>query len=88
MTVYQGSRYENESVVSVKTVDGWHPTVFRPNMAITPARGEILSEDGEDFQVLAQRYYGNPELWWIIADANPAVLYPDNVPPGTVLRIP
>lgn len=39
--------------------------------------------------VIAQKYYGTPTYWWVIAQANPDILFdPFNVPLGTSLRIP
>lgn len=39
--------------------------------------------------VIAQKYYNNPRLWWILADANPQVRFnPYNIPRGTTIRIP
>ena len=37
---------------------------------------------------LANRYLGNPALWWQILDINPEVLDPTEIAPGTQLRIP
>ena len=42
---------------------------------------------GETIESLAQRFLGASELWWRIADANPA-MFPADVPPGSVLAIP
>lgn len=89
MTIYAGSRYENEAVVSVQKPDGgWTPTVFRPDPLVRSARGEIYAQDGDTLQHLAGKYYNDAEKWWIIADANPQIIYPDDIAPGTVLRIP
>lgn len=38
---------------------------------------------------ISQLYYSTPQLWWIIAEANPSIMFdPMNVPMDTVLRIP
>lgn len=87
MTVYQGSRYENNSVVPILVADQWRPTVFRGNPPSRAPSREVLVLDHENMQQLAHRVYGNSELWWLIADANPQILYPDVIPAGTVLRI-
>ena len=36
---------------------------------------------------VATRFYGEPNLWWVILDMNPEILNPQNIPPGTQLRI-
>jgi len=42
---------------------------------------------GETLDQLAARYYGREDLWWRIADANPAK-YPLDWQPGDTLVIP
>jgi nucleoid-associated protein YgaU len=43
---------------------------------------------GERIETIAYQYYADAKLWWRIADANPEILWWDNLTPGTVLRIP
>ena len=39
--------------------------------------------------IIANRYYGSPSYWWVIAKANIDCLFdPFNIPAGTPLRIP
>jgi nucleoid-associated protein YgaU len=42
---------------------------------------------GETLDLLAKRHYGREDLWWRIADANPA-RFPLDYGPGDVVRIP
>lgn len=66
-----------------------------PEMSTLP--GEATSMEGENrvhqtvagerLDEIAQRYYGNPSLWRLLAAAN-GLTDPLHVPPGTVLRIP
>src|SRR5712691_4752137 len=42
---------------------------------------------GETIELLAWRYLGSCEAWWMIADANPAI-FPLSIEPGTVIVIP
>lgn len=44
--------------------------------------------DGDRIDVVAQKFYGRPELWWRIFDVNPEIVDPLTIKPGTVLRIP
>ena len=37
---------------------------------------------------LANKYLGNPSMWWEIMDINPEILDPFSIVPGTQLRIP
>jgi hypothetical protein len=43
--------------------------------------------DGDRLDLLAHRYLGEAKLWWIICDYND-ILFPLELTPGTVLRIP
>lgn len=49
----------------------------------------IISNDVDRYDLIAQKFYKDISLWWIIPIANPQLpldtLYP---PPGTQLRIP
>ena len=50
---------------------------------------EIIVLNGETLEQLAQRYYGNSDLWVFIYEANMNSLDdPDNVSEGTILQIP
>lgn len=88
MTIYLGSRYQSSRVVTVSTDRGWRPTVLRDQPAPSQAFREMVTTSQTSLQELADRVYGDPELWWHIADANPSILYPDRIPPGTILRVP
>lgn len=83
------SRYANSTVVTLD-VGGTSRQVIVPGVqeAYTfPYISHTLTAD-ERVDQLAQTYYGDATQWWQIADGNPEILDWDNVPPGTVLRIP
>lgn len=44
--------------------------------------------DGDKLPVLANRFYGSPVLWWVIALANDIQLSIVDIYPGLVVRIP
>lgn len=49
----------------------------------------IYTSIGDRFDTLAQSYYGNPSLWWVISVANPQLKQNSYTPPpGIQLRIP
>lgn len=88
--IYAGSRYEDDPVDRV-LVDGvYTPTIYHapPPVLQGFAYSVYLSEYGTRLDALAASIYGDPELGWVIANANPELLYPDQIPVGTVLRIP
>jgi len=43
--------------------------------------------DGDRLDLLAHRYLGRADLWWIICDYND-IFFPMELEPGSVLRIP
>ena len=45
----------------------------------------LIAQDGDRLDNLANQYYGDPSLWWFIAQTNN--LSTMNVPKGTSLRI-
>lgn len=46
------------------------------------------SRDGDSFEKLANKYLGGPVFYWRIAEINPHVPFPDQIPIGTRIRIP
>lgn len=38
--------------------------------------------------LLADRFFGDPSLWWVIMDFNPEQPNPMTIPVGTLIRIP
>ena len=89
MTIYTNSRYANQTVMRLRADNGsTYPTVFRSTPP--PARRFLhyTIKAGDRYDILAARYYSDPTLWWVIADANPEIPYPTNLPIGRVIRIP
>lgn len=88
--IYLGSRYEDADIAYV--LDGrvgtTRATAFRSPVEVeTDVRYWFWREE-DRIDVIATRYYGEPDLWWRIADANPEILDPLNIPIGTKIRIP
>lgn len=89
--IFEGSRYENASVVPIAGPDGvMRQTIIDAHEL--PAQAFQFSyytvKDGDRIDILAQRFLGDAELWWVLADYNPQWLYYDNLPSNTVLRVP
>lgn len=86
--IYEGSRYEHADIYTISSHRaGYQPTVFRE---IPDAGGEIYMymSEADSFEKIAHLLYNDPELWWVIADANPLLTYPDQIPAGTLVRVP
>ena len=46
----------------------------------------VITQYGDRLDLLANRFYGDPSLWWYIAKANNLTIM--KIPTGTSLRIP
>ena len=46
----------------------------------------FISQEGDRCDTLAHKFYGDPDLWWYIANVNK--LNTMNIPAGISLRIP
>jgi len=50
----------------------------------------IITTDGDRLDLLANQFYQDVDMWWIIATANPGVVKRDtfNLKPGLEIRVP
>ncbi len=48
----------------------------------------IIASETDYLDTLAQKYYGDPTLWWVIASVNNVGKGRLSIEPGTQLRIP
>jgi phage tail protein X len=63
-------------------------TTIYPRVSPSDSDIYIITDEGDRLDLLAYKYYGNTNMWWVIASANninDAVFY---VEPGIQLRIP
>lgn len=90
MAIYQDSRYERADVVALQGPDGVYHATIVPGREPVPISTYTVHRfiQGDSLPALADTAYGDAEYWWLIADANPGVLFPEGIPPGTLLRIP
>jgi hypothetical protein len=66
-----------------------YKTVRYPEIPRTFSDIYVYTTIGDRFDTLAQQYYGNSSLWWIISCANNTLPQNSLTPPvGTQLRIP
>jgi len=47
-----------------------------------------VSKAGDTLDIIATRIYRDPRQYWRIANLNPQVKFPNEIPVGTQLRIP
>ena len=82
-------RYEN--IKTRKTISGkigYLPTTY-PSVALSNEDYYIIAREQDRMDLLANDFYGDPTLWWVIANANGSLSRDSLTPPiGTQLRIP
>ena len=81
------SRYEHtkRSKDKKRNIDKYETTIYNK----VPERNDdmyFIAQEGDRCDNLAQRFYGDSNLWWFVARTNN--LKTMNVPAGTSLRIP
>lgn len=79
------SRYKSTKIVNSDKGEKLNTTTYTK----IPEKSDdvyLMSTEGDRFDMLAQKYYGDASLWWYIAKANKLSL--NNIPRGTTIRIP
>lgn len=87
--IFKGSRYQNVPVNAVTTASG--QTVNALSIRFippTPAGFFQTFSSDQRLDLLAYRFYRNPEKFWLIADANTEMDPEELLEPGRQLAIP
>ena len=83
------NRYQNIRVIKNSQGKSYYRDNKYPEIPLSVNDIYIVASDGDRFDVIANQYYGDPSLWWIISIANPDIaqnsLY---IPLETQIRIP
>ena len=67
----------------------FYSTVKYPEIPLSANDIYVLTNEGDRLDLLAQQYYGDGSLWWIISIANAELKQNSLVPPpGSQIRIP
>lgn len=87
---FDGSRYLRVAEYSLVDAEGNARTlkcVREPR--VLQAAHEYQVREGDRLDLLATKFYRNPRKWWLIADANPQFLSPEELlVPGQVILVP
>ena len=87
---FSESRYLKVGQYTVAGPDGNTVTVkrLRPILSLDGSF-EYTVKNGDRLDLLSNQFYHSPRKWWLICDANPTAMYPDDLlKPGQVLIIP
>ena len=69
--------------------DRFYSTTFYPKIPLSENDIYVLTGKGDRLDLLANQFYGDPNLWWVISSANGEIPKDSlNIPLGTQLRIP
>ncbi len=90
MPINTNSRYANNRIVAVEDTKG----KTRPTIVIPPPDEQRIHystyvwQDGDQIEYLSWSAYGDEQAWWVIADANPEIMFWNDLPRGTKVRVP
>ncbi len=80
-------RYSNTGIKRDKSGVKVYNTTFYPSIPIDDSDRFIYTKFGDRVDALANEYYGDVTLWWIISKAN-GIKGQAGLKPGQLLRIP
>lgn len=84
--IYNNSRYTKTSVINT---DGTQVFKARTRFEFNTDNAIVHQfSEGERLEGLANKYYNDPQLWWVLLEANPQIKLGINIPFGTNLVIP
>ena len=87
--IFQGSRYQNTGSYQVTDSTGRQVTAVKIRfIPPTPAGYRHTFTADERLDLVAYKFYRNPEKFWLIADANTEMDPEDLLEPGRQLLIP
>lgn len=83
------SRYRVNKVEITETGKRYKINSYFPDIPLSEDDIYIITTEGDRFDILAQQFYGDSSLWWVIPAANSntkrGTLFPET---GIQLRIP
>lgn len=82
------NRYLYTNVKETKSKKKYLESTIYPKVPPTDNDIYIITEQGDRLDILANKYYQNPSMWWIIATANNLNDANFYIEPGIQLRIP
>tara|TARA_R110002153_G_scaffold246237_1_gene401871 strand:- start:6608 stop:6913 length:306 start_codon:yes stop_codon:yes gene_type:complete len=83
-----GRRFRKIELRETKQGTPYKRNVIYPEIPLSENDVYVISEYGDRYDTLAQEFYKDAELWWIISSANNYQKGSLIVTPGVQLRIP
>lgn len=85
--IRETSRLKNARLITIDGVEHWEYPEY-PVIDVAPDDIKYKVDRNDRIDKIATRFYGSPELWWIIAIANGFELLPNDLNSGDTIRIP
>jgi hypothetical protein len=81
-------RYDNTTPTTTNQGRPYYKQKYYPNIPLSESDVYVITTVGDRFDTLANSYYNDPKLWWVISTANNNATDGLIPLPGTQLRIP
>jgi phage tail protein X len=82
------NRYQNIPITIVNKKRAYQTTRY-PEIPLSENDTYVITVQGDRFDILAQQYYGDSSLWWMISIANETLSQNSLIiPEGIQIRIP
>jgi nucleoid-associated protein YgaU len=81
-------RYRSSKILKTSTGVQYQSSTIYPKIKANDNDLYVISEAGDRLDILANKYYKDPSMWWVIATANNLNDANFFVQVGTQLRIP
>jgi|TARA_Y100000356_G_C11145474_1_gene227738 phage tail protein X len=83
------SRYTRAEILETPLGKNYQGTTKYPDIPLSFNDIYVYTDEGDRFDILAQQYYQDSSLWWLISAANPQLTQMSMYPPlGIQIRIP
>jgi len=83
------ARYTNIEILTDDTGTQYYKNIRYPEIPLSFNDIYVRTTESDRFDTIAQQYYGDSSLWWVISTANRAVNQSSYyITPGTQIRIP
>ena len=82
-------RYQDTTIFKNNTGKRYYSTTKYPEIPLDYNDIYVYSDQGDRFDILAQQYYSDSSLWWVISIANESLTQGSYyIPEGSQIRIP
>jgi len=82
-------RYTDIQILKTLKGNRYYSTNFYPTIPLLDTDIYVITDERDRYDLLANQYYNDSSLWWIIATANPTIPPTSIFPPvGSQIRIP